>query len=32
MAVAVRVRAKVTGSRRGGEQQRDLALALPPAR
>ena len=28
MAVAVRVRAKVTGHRRGGE--RDLALALPP--
>ena len=30
MAVAVRVRAKVTGPRRRGEQQRDLALALPP--
>jgi hypothetical protein len=32
MAVAVRVRAKVTGHRRRGEQERDLALALalPP--
>ena len=30
MAVAVRVRAKVTGHRRRGEQDRDLALALPP--
>lgn len=30
MTVAVRVRAKVTGHRRRGEQERDLALALPP--
>ena len=30
MAVAVRVRAKVTGHRRRGERDRDLALALPP--
>ena len=30
MAVAVRVRAKVTGHRRRGERERDLALALPP--
>ena len=30
MAVAVRVRAKVTGHPRRGEQERDLALALPP--
>jgi len=30
VAVAVRVRAKVTGHRRRGEQERDLALALPP--
>jgi len=30
MAVAVRVRVTVTGHRRCGEQERDLALALPP--
>jgi hypothetical protein len=30
MTVAVRVRAKVTGHRRRGRQERDLALALPP--
>jgi len=30
VAVAVRVRAKVTGHRRRGERDRDLALALPP--
>jgi len=30
VAVAVRVRAKVTGHRRRGERERDLTLALPP--
>jgi len=30
MAVAVRVRVTVTGHRRRGEQERGLALALPP--